>query len=163
MSTMTLSRYFALRFFVAVAGVFAGVFVLVAFVDYIDVMRKASDVPNAPISQLMLMSLYRVPQTMERLLPFSVLVAALIQLGVLSKQNEITAFKACGVSLYRLAARFGQTKCKKSGAPLVGRHVYDVDAGFDLLPDGGAVDRPGGSGARARPPTRRGSPRYQAG
>jgi len=56
MSSMTLSRYFAWRFFLAVVGVFAGVFVLVAFVDYIDVMRKASDVPNAPTSELMLMS-----------------------------------------------------------------------------------------------------------
>jgi LPS export ABC transporter permease LptG len=33
----------------------------------------------------------------------SVLVAVLVTFGVLSKQNEVTAFKACGVSLYRLA------------------------------------------------------------
>ena len=32
------------------------------------------------------------------------LVAVLVTLGVLSKQNEVTAFKACGVSLHRLAA-----------------------------------------------------------
>jgi len=31
-------------------------------------------------------------------------VAVLVTLGVLSKQNEVTAFKACGVSLHRLAA-----------------------------------------------------------
>ena len=31
------------------------------------------------------------------------LVAVLVTFGVLSKKNEITAFKACGVSLYRLA------------------------------------------------------------
>ena len=33
----------------------------------------------------------------------SILVAVLAAFGVMSKQNEITAFKACGVSLYRLA------------------------------------------------------------
>ena len=32
------------------------------------------------------------------------LVAVLVTLGVLSKQNEVTAFKACGVGLHRLAA-----------------------------------------------------------
>jgi lipopolysaccharide export system permease protein len=104
MSTMTLSRYFAWRFFVAVAGVFAGVFVLVAFVDYIDVMRKASDVPNAPIPQLMLMSLYRVPQTMERLLPFSVLVGAMTCFFSLSRRMELVVARGAGMSVWQIIA-----------------------------------------------------------
>jgi len=36
--------------------------------------------------------------------PVSVLVAVLVTFGVMSKNNEVTAFKATGVSLYRLAA-----------------------------------------------------------
>ena len=44
------------------------------------------------------------PQLIYELLPISVLVAVLAAFGVMSKQNEITAFKACGVSLFRLAA-----------------------------------------------------------
>jgi lipopolysaccharide export LptBFGC system permease protein LptF len=44
------------------------------------------------------------PQLIYELLPPSVLVAVLAAFGVMSKQNEITAFKACGVSLFRLAA-----------------------------------------------------------
>jgi LPS export ABC transporter permease LptG len=35
--------------------------------------------------------------------PMSVLVATLVTFGVLSKNNEVTAMKACGVSLHRLA------------------------------------------------------------
>jgi lipopolysaccharide export system permease protein len=101
---MTLSRYFAWRFFVAVAGVFIGVFVLVAFVDYIDVMRRASDVPNAPISQLMLMSLYRVPQTMERLLPFSVLVGAMTCFFSLSRRMELVVARGAGMSVWQIIA-----------------------------------------------------------
>jgi lipopolysaccharide export system permease protein len=104
MSTMTLSRYFAWRFFVAVVGVFVGVFVLVAFVDYIDVMRKASDVPNAPITQLMLMSLYRVPQTMERLLPFSVLVGAMTCFFSLSRRMELVVARGAGMSVWQIIA-----------------------------------------------------------
>jgi lipopolysaccharide export system permease protein len=104
MSTMTLSRYFAWRFFVAVAGVFAGVFVLVAFVDYIDVMRKASDIPNAPTAQLMLMSLYRVPQTMERLLPFSVLVGAMTCYFSLSRRMELVVARGAGMSVWQIIA-----------------------------------------------------------
>jgi lipopolysaccharide export system permease protein len=104
MSSMTLSRYFAWRFFVAVAGVFAGVFVLVAFVDYIDVMRKASDVPQAPTSQLMLMSFYRVPQTMERLLPFSVLVGAMTCFFSLSRRMELVVARGAGMSVWQIIA-----------------------------------------------------------
>ena len=104
MSSMTLSRYFAWRFFVAVAGVFAGVFVLVAFVDYIDVMRKASDVPDAPVSELMLMSFYRVPQTMERLLPFSVLVGAMLCFFGLSRRMELVVARGAGMSVWQIIA-----------------------------------------------------------
>jgi LPS export ABC transporter permease LptG/LPS export ABC transporter permease LptF len=47
---------------------------------------------------------FLIPHQVYKLLPISVLVAVLVTLGVLSKQNEVTAFKACGVSLFRLAA-----------------------------------------------------------
>src|SRR5215471_8521069 len=104
MSSMTLSRYFAWRFFVAVAGAFAGVFVLVAFVDYIDAMRRASDVPDAPASELMLMSLYRVPQTMERLLPFSVLVGAMTCFFSLSRRMELVVARGAGMSVWQIIA-----------------------------------------------------------
>jgi LPS export ABC transporter permease LptG/LPS export ABC transporter permease LptF len=46
---------------------------------------------------------FLTPQLIYEMLPISVLVAVLAAFGVMSKQNEITAFKACGVSLYRLA------------------------------------------------------------
>jgi len=46
---------------------------------------------------------FLTPELIYETLPFAILVAVLVHLGVLSKQNEITAFRACGVSLYRLA------------------------------------------------------------
>jgi LPS export ABC transporter permease LptG/LPS export ABC transporter permease LptF len=47
---------------------------------------------------------FLIPEEIYVTLPISILVGVLINLGLLSKNNEITAFKACGVSLYRLAA-----------------------------------------------------------
>jgi LPS export ABC transporter permease LptG/LPS export ABC transporter permease LptF len=43
------------------------------------------------------------PSLIYQFLPISVLLAVLGAFGVMSKQNEVTAFKACGVSLYRMA------------------------------------------------------------
>ena len=57
-----------------------------------------------PLAEMFTYLFFLTPEMIYEMLPFSVLVAVLVQLGVLSKQNEITAFRACGVSLYRLAA-----------------------------------------------------------
>jgi len=46
---------------------------------------------------------FLVPFLVYKLAPFAVLVAAMVTLGVMSKNNEVVAFKASGVSLYRLA------------------------------------------------------------
>ena len=46
---------------------------------------------------------FLTPLYIYDLAPICVLIAVLANLGVLSKQNEVTAFKACGVSLFRLA------------------------------------------------------------
>jgi lipopolysaccharide export system permease protein len=104
MGSMTLARYFAWRFFTAVAGVFVGVYVLVAFVDYIDVMRHASDVPNAPTLQLVLVSALRVPQIMEQLLPFSVLVGAMTCFFSLSRRMELVVARGAGMSVWQIIA-----------------------------------------------------------
>lgn len=46
---------------------------------------------------------YLLPMMFYLVVPLAALVATLVTLGVLAKNNEITAFKAGGVSLYRLA------------------------------------------------------------
>ena len=47
--------------------------------------------------------LHLLPMMVYQLLPLAALVATLITLGLLAKNNEITAFKASGISLFRLA------------------------------------------------------------
>ncbi|MFZ0637138.1 MAG: LptF/LptG family permease, partial [Candidatus Acidiferrales bacterium] len=46
---------------------------------------------------------FLAPHLIYESTPVSILVAVLICLGLLTKYNEVTAFKACGVSLYRLS------------------------------------------------------------
>jgi lipopolysaccharide export system permease protein len=104
MSSRTLSRYFAACFFVATAAVFGGVFVLVWLIDYIDLMSKAANVQNAPASSLALMSICRVPQIMERLLPFSVLIGAMTCFFGLSRRMELVVARAAGMSAWQIIA-----------------------------------------------------------
>ena len=80
MGSRTLSRYFAGRFFVSVVAVFAGVFVLV------------------------LVSFFRVPQIMERLFPFSVLIGAMTCFFSLSRRMELVVARGAGISVWQIIA-----------------------------------------------------------
>ena len=42
----TLSRYFGMRFLGAVVAIFAGALVLVAMVDFIEMLRRSSDIKD---------------------------------------------------------------------------------------------------------------------
>jgi LPS export ABC transporter permease LptG/LPS export ABC transporter permease LptF len=57
-----------------------------------------------PMPELIRYLVFLAPKLIFDAAPVSVLVAVLVTFGVMAKNNEITAFKACGVSLYRLAA-----------------------------------------------------------
>ena len=56
------------------------------------------------------------------------LVGVLVTFGVLTKHNEVTAFKACGVSLYRLAIPILVASIFLSGALFAFDHYYVPDA-----------------------------------
>ena len=58
---------------------------------------------HIPFSVVVSYFLHLLPMMVYQLLPLAALVATLITLGLLAKNNELTAFKASGVSLFRLA------------------------------------------------------------
>lgn len=45
---------------------------------------------------------YSMPEFVHYILPVTALTATLLTLGLLTKSNEVTAMKACGISLYRI-------------------------------------------------------------
>jgi lipopolysaccharide export LptBFGC system permease protein LptF len=61
-------------------------------------------------------------------LPISVLVGVLVTFGVLTKHNEVTAFKACGVSLHRLAIPILVASTFLSGGLFAFDHYYVPEA-----------------------------------
>ncbi|HTS65506.1 MAG TPA: LptF/LptG family permease [Candidatus Acidoferrales bacterium] len=83
--------------------------VLASFVSLIlvyDFFELINDMLRNHISlrEMFTYLFFLTPRLIYETLPVSVLVGVLAALGVMSKHNEIIAFKACGVSLYRLAA-----------------------------------------------------------
>jgi lipopolysaccharide export system permease protein len=99
----TLGRYFAGRFVTAAVGVFLGLFVLLVFVDYIDLLRRTG---GRPISGLLIAqtSMFRVPQLLERLMPFCILIGAMTCYLALSRRLELVVARAAGVSAWQFMA-----------------------------------------------------------
>jgi lipopolysaccharide export system permease protein len=100
----TLSRYFGLRFFNSVAGTFVGAIALAALVDYVELMRRSADWPHATPWLLAKISLFRVPQLTERIMPFSVLVGAMSCYLTLSRRLELVVARAAGVSAWQFVS-----------------------------------------------------------
>jgi len=100
----TLSRYFGLRFLTSVLATFVGVVALAAMIDYVELMRRGSDWPNATAWLLAKISLFRVPQLTERIMPFAVLVGAMSCYLSLSRRLELVVARAAGVSAWQFVA-----------------------------------------------------------
>jgi LPS export ABC transporter permease LptG/LPS export ABC transporter permease LptF len=63
-----------------------------------DILRH-----SIPMAQAFKYLFFLTPKLIYDTAPIAVLVAVLVTFGILTKNNEITAMKACGISLYRLA------------------------------------------------------------
>jgi len=97
-----LDIYLLRRFFFHF-GVFMTVFVFV--LEIITFFELFDDIGRQRVPFLTVIDYFRylVPYLTYQLAPLAALVAVLVTLGVLSKNNEIVAFKANGISLYRVA------------------------------------------------------------
>jgi lipopolysaccharide export system permease protein len=67
-------------------------------------MRRGADWPNATAWLLAKISMYRVPQLTERILPFTVLVGAMSCYLTLSRRHELVVARAAGVSAWQFVA-----------------------------------------------------------
>jgi LPS export ABC transporter permease LptG/LPS export ABC transporter permease LptF len=95
-------RYVLARFLSALGLVLASAILISLVVDYAD---KLDEVARHHPSTTAVLGYYRyfLLSITIQIAPFAILLATLAGLGVLSKNNEDTAFRASGVSLLRLA------------------------------------------------------------
>ena len=99
----TLDKYILsgfLKFFVLVLSVFIVLFVLFTFFELL------SDIVRQGISAWVVFDyfLYLIPHILVKMIPFSVLVAALVSYSLLTRTSQIVAMKSSGISVYRLSS-----------------------------------------------------------
>jgi LPS export ABC transporter permease LptG len=98
----TLDRYVAATY-ARVAGLsalaMAGIFYISTFLDLSDKVFRG----QATWRMLAAFFWFITPQYIYYIVPLSVLLAALVTVGILTKNSELVVMKACGISLYRVA------------------------------------------------------------
>src|SRR5271154_3826700 len=107
---MYLLRQFFYYFLVLLAG-FILIFDAFTLFDLLGDISKN----NIPVSMVLNYFRYLVPLMVYQLSPLASLVATLVTLAVLAKNNEVIAFKASGMSLYRLVLPLTLAGCLLAG------------------------------------------------
>ncbi|MBP5534864.1 MAG: LptF/LptG family permease [Alphaproteobacteria bacterium] len=94
------SRYLAKKFLLAF---FAVLFVLAALIllfDVIDLLRRASSRDYVGFLDVVRLGLYKVPQMLPLILPFTILIASVITFLLLSKTHELVIARSAGLSVW---------------------------------------------------------------
>jgi len=78
--------------------------VLLVLVDYIEMVRKTSGLATASPIMVAETSLFRVPQLLEKMMPFCVLIGAMTCYLALSRRLELVVARAAGVSAWQFIA-----------------------------------------------------------
>jgi LPS export ABC transporter permease LptF/LPS export ABC transporter permease LptG len=86
-------------FFLVIMVAFLFLFEIFTFFELAEDIRRH----NVPFMIVVKYFVFLLPYSVYQFTPLGALVSVLVTLGILSKNNEIIAFKASGISLYRIA------------------------------------------------------------
>jgi lipopolysaccharide export system permease protein len=77
-----------------------GLFYISSFIDLSDKLFKGTATGRMVLQYLW----FATPEFLYYIIPMSILIATLVTIGALTKNSELIVMRACGVSLYRVAA-----------------------------------------------------------
>ncbi len=95
------SRYLIatwLRLFLLCQGGFLAVYLVLDFMEKLGRFVKA----GGSLAAILKFFFYKIPEMVGQTMPFAVLMATLLALGMLSRSSELTALRSCGLSLFRI-------------------------------------------------------------
>jgi lipopolysaccharide export system permease protein len=100
----TLGVYFSLRFLQSLSLIFFTIFGLIFMADFVEMLRRAGDVPNAPAALVVVLCLMRTPSIAEQVLPFATLFGAMAAFINLTRKLELVVARGAGVSVWQFLA-----------------------------------------------------------
>ena len=148
---MILHRYFARRFLTSFLGVAAVFFLIILFVDLVEQLRRYANA-DAQFLDILTISMLNIPQSIYRILPLIMILAAIALFLSLSRSSEMIVTRASGRSALRalsapLAVAFMiGVLCVAILNPIVASTSKEYEARGDALRGNSSVLSIGSSG-----------------
>jgi len=97
-----LTKYFCKEFFMLLSLVLTISLSIYLIIEFVQRLYDFLGV-HAPMRVMFLFFLYKTPFIITQMLPVSTLIAIIVMFSLMKKNNEITAMKACGISIFEIA------------------------------------------------------------
>jgi lipopolysaccharide export system permease protein len=100
----TLSRYIARTYILNTLTLLAALLGVIYLFDTVELMRKASKLPDVSMPLVLQMSLLKLPEVGQMLLPFAILFGAMFTFWQLTRRYELIVVRAAGFSFWQFLA-----------------------------------------------------------
>lgn len=100
----TLSTYIGRQFLVAFASVLAAIMGVVLLFDTIELIRRAAGQDGVGIAAILGMAVLKLPHMMHTVLPFAVMIGAMLTFWRLTRTHELVVARSAGVSAWQFLA-----------------------------------------------------------
>ncbi|KAF0114454.1 MAG: lipopolysaccharide export system permease protein [Rhodospirillaceae bacterium] len=98
---MTLALYIGRRFLAAFGAVLAMILGIVLLFDMIELLRRSASDGQMSFMFLLGMSFLKLPQGMNAVLPFAVMIGGIVAFWWLSRSHELVVMRAAGISAWQ--------------------------------------------------------------
>lgn len=99
--SLTLSAYIGRQFAVRFGAMLLALTAIVYLLDTIELLRRASTRQEVTLPLVLQISLLKLPQLMQEMIPFVVLFATMLTFWRLSRSHELTVVRAAGISVWQ--------------------------------------------------------------
>ncbi len=100
----TLSLYIGRQFLAAFASILLVIMGIILLFDIIELIRRAAGHDGAGIGMILAMALLKLPQMTHTILPFAVMIGAMVAFWRLTRTHELVVARAAGVSVWQFLA-----------------------------------------------------------
>ena len=100
----TFARYTGFQYLFWFVVFLTGLAGIIFLFEVAELLRRSANLPDAGFTLVVRMGLYKLPETIERILPFVVLFAGMFTFWRLTRSQELIVARAAGVSAWQFLA-----------------------------------------------------------
>lgn len=97
----TLTGYLARVYALSFLGLLGILLTIVYLFDTVELLRRAAKVQDVPITLILQMSLLKLPDVGQVIMPFAILFSALYTFWMLARRHELVILRAAGLSVWQ--------------------------------------------------------------